>query len=341
MGVAVLEEFEQVEQPRRWRPGGRFVTGVCGVLTVLALAYGTVRLISLDDFGGFGAFAVALALTPYVVAVGTILGLLMIIIGRRKHAFLLVCVTLVLASLVSPRLLRNEQPDANGQNVRILSANLRLGHADAKHVVDLVRDHHVQILAMQELSPAEASELDTAGLTQLLPYRVYRAEPGGSGSGIASVYPLRELAPVEDTSFQMPIAVVDLPGNQDAELVDVHVKPPINDFATWRSELARLPNPQAAGRVRMVVGDFNATFDHAAFRGVVNRGYRDVAEQLGDGLVTTWSQSWTPPMTIDHVLIDHRTAARGYAVLGLPGSDHHAIMADIQVPDHDPTAPPA
>lgn len=340
MGVAVLEEFEQVEQPRRWRPGGRFVTGVCGLLTVLGLAYGTVRLISLDEFGGFGYFAATLALTPYVVAAGAILGVLMIIIGRRKNAFVLICVTLVLASLVSPRLLRNDQPDATGQIVRILSANLRLGHADAKHLVDLVRDNDVQVLAMQELSPAEASELDTAGLSQLMPYRVYRAEPGGSGSGIASVYPLRELAPVPDTSFQMPTAVVDLPGNQDGEIVDVHAKPPIDDFGTWRSELGRLPDPLPSGRVRITVGDFNASFDHAAFRGVINRGYRDVAEQLGDGLVTTWSQPWVPAMTLDHVLIDHRTAARGYAVFDLPGSDHHAIMADVQVPDHDPNAPP-
>ncbi|TDQ04692.1 endonuclease/exonuclease/phosphatase family protein [Labedaea rhizosphaerae] len=338
--MAVLEEFEQVEQPRRWRPGGRFVTGLCGVLTVLWLGYGTVRLVSLDDFGGFGYFAVALALTPYVVAGGAGLGVLMIIIGRRKPAFVLICVTLVLASLVSPRVLRNDQPDATGLNVRVLSANLRLGQADAQHLVDLVRDNHVQILAMQELTPVEVSELDAAGLSRLMPYNVYRAEPGGSGSGIASVFPLRELAEVPNTTFQMPVAIVDLPGNQDGEIVDVHAKPPIHDFATWSSELHHLPDPLPAGRVRMVVGDFNASFDHAAFRNVINRGYRDVAEQLGDGLVATWSQPWVPAMTIDHVLIDRRTAARGYAVLDLPGSDHHAIMADVQIPDHDPTAPP-
>lgn len=338
--MSVLEEFEQVELPRRWRPGGRVVTGFFGVLTVLDLVYGTLRLISLDGFGAFDYLIVALTFTPYVVAAGAVLGLLMIIIGRRKLAFVLLCVTLVLASLVSPRLLRNEQPDASGQTVRILSANLHLGQADPAHLVDLVRTNRVQILAMQELSPAEASELDTAGLAELLPYRVYSAEPGGSGSGIASVYPLRQLASVPDTSFQMPIAVVDLPGNQDAEVVDVHAKPPVDDFRTWGSELFRLPSPLPSGRARMVVGDFNATFDHAAFRGLIDRGYRDVAEQLGEGLVSTWSQRWTPPFTIDHVLIDHRTAARGYAVFGLPGSDHHAIMADVQVPDHDPTAPP-
>ena len=241
--MSVLEEFEQVELPRRWRPGGRVVTGFFGVLTVLDLVYGTLRLISLDGFCAFDYLIVALTFTPYVVAAGAVLGLFMIIIGRRKLAFVLLCVTLVLASLVSPRLLRNEQPDASGQIVRILSANLRLGQADPAHLVELVRTNRVQILAMQELSPAEASELDTAGLAELMPYRVYIAEPGGSGSGIASVYPLRQLASVPDTTFQMPIAVVDLPGNQDAEVVDVHAKPPVDDFRTWRSELFRLPSP--------------------------------------------------------------------------------------------------
>jgi endonuclease/exonuclease/phosphatase family metal-dependent hydrolase len=81
----------------------------------------------------------------------------------------------------------------------------------------------------------------------------------------------------------------------------------------------------------VLAGDFNATFDHAAFRGVLDHGYTDAAEQTGRGLTPTWA-GWGPPITIDHVLVDNRCAVRDYSVLDLPGSDHNAVLADLQLP---------
>jgi endonuclease/exonuclease/phosphatase family metal-dependent hydrolase len=37
-------------------------------------------------------------------------------------------------------------------------------------------------------------------------------------------------------------------------------------------------------------------------------------------------------VTIDHVVVDNRAAVRDYRVFDVPGSDHHAVFAEVQLP---------
>jgi endonuclease/exonuclease/phosphatase family metal-dependent hydrolase len=85
---------------------------------------------------------------------------------------------------------------------------------------------------------------------------------------------------------------------------------------------------------RILAGDFNATLDHATLRGPLDSGYADAAEQRGDGLVATWQDAgFPPPVAIDHVLVDRRVAVTDYRVFDMPGSDHHAIYAELMLPN--------
>ena len=63
-----------------------------------------------------------------------------------------------------------------------------------------------------------------------------------------------------------------------------------------------------AGPPRVLAGDFNATLDHAELRRLLDRGYRDAAEQAGVALRPTWPAGKSLPtlVTIDHVLADPR-----------------------------------
>jgi endonuclease/exonuclease/phosphatase family metal-dependent hydrolase len=235
--------------------------------------------------------------------------------------------------LLLPRVFANEQPDVHGVHVRVLAANLNDGKVDPATIVKLVRDNKVDVVTLPELSYAEVPKLDELGIADDLPYHVL--DPGvvgsGDGSGIYSRYPLRQTALVDALELSMPSAVVDLPGRDDIEIVAAHVQSALHGSAdVWRRDLGRLP-PTQRERARVLAGDFNASFDHAAFRGVVDRGYRDAAEQTGRGLIPTWA-GWGPPITIDHVLVDSRCAVRDYSVLDLPGSDHIAVLADLQLP---------
>ncbi|MGB3443005.1 MAG: endonuclease/exonuclease/phosphatase family protein [Actinophytocola sp.] len=327
-------DYDPVDYPTEPEPRRRSgkVTFLLTLLALAILGYGVVRVLSLEN----NVFLVgAMTLTPYVVAGAVMLTFLTLLLRRWVLGLVVLVVTLSLASLLGPRFLAEEQPAAKGPHLRIMAANLHLGQADARTLVDLVRRHKVDILAMPELTPTAVSALDSAGLAKALPYRVFDDRPGGDGAGIASNVPLRQIVLVEDSTLSQPSTVVDLPGNDDLEVTAIHVQPPMTDgdARTWRTELADLPKSTSDSRPRILAGDFNATLDHAAFRDLVDHGYADAGEETGKGLLATWS-SWPtgPPLTIDHIVTDARCAISSYAVFDLPNSDHRAIMAEVILP---------
>ncbi|MFA6576667.1 MAG: endonuclease/exonuclease/phosphatase family protein, partial [Nocardioides sp.] len=95
----------------------------------------------------------------------------------------------------------------------------------------------------------------------------------------------------------------------------------------------------AAGQpgVDLVVGDLNATLDHAPVRALVDAGFRDTAEIANQGLATTWPVggsypllSLLPPMVaIDHVLVTDAWAVVSTETLDIDGADHRAVLATV------------
>jgi endonuclease/exonuclease/phosphatase (EEP) superfamily protein YafD len=326
-------EFEIDSEPRRRRG---IVTFLLVVLALAFLAYGAMRVFSLDSLVDNAFLIGVTTLAPYFAAGCLLLALFAFLLRRRVLALFALVITLVLGSLLGPRLLSEEQPAAGGPHLRIMAANLYLGQADPRTIVNLVRQQKVDVLALPELTPAAVSALDAAGLMDVLPYRVFDDRVGGDGNGIAAKFPLRKIILMPDSALSQQSAVVDLPGREDLELTAIHVQPPLSDpdVRVWRNELGELPRATPDKRVRILAGDFNATLDHAAFRDLVDRGYADAGEEAGDGLDPTWSSLPTgPPLTIDHIVVDSRCAISSYAVFDLPGSDHNAIISEVILPD--------
>jgi endonuclease/exonuclease/phosphatase (EEP) superfamily protein YafD len=83
----------------------------------------------------------------------------------------------------------------------------------------------------------------------------------------------------------------------------------------------------------VLAGDFNATLDHAVLRDLLGTGYIDAAEFTGAGLIATWpvGRHLPPLVTIDHVLVDRRSAAVATSVQTIAGSDHRAVFADLLI----------
>jgi endonuclease/exonuclease/phosphatase (EEP) superfamily protein YafD len=330
-----LAEPDFEPEPRRRRRRG-FVTFLLVVPALAFLAYGVLRVFSLDNLVDNAFLIGVTTLTPYFAAGGLLLALVTALFRRRVLALVVLVIALVLGVLLGPRYLSEEQPAAGGPHLRIMAANLYLGQADPKTVVDLVRRQKVDVLALPELTPAAVSALDDAGLANLLPYRVFDDRVGGDGNGIAAKFPLRKIILMPESVLSQQSAVVDLPGRADLELTAVHVQPPLSDpnVRVWRNELGELPRATPDKRVRILAGDFNATLDHGAFRDLVDRGYADAGEEAGEGLDPTWSSLPTgPPLTIDHIVVDSRCAISSYAVFDLPGSDHNAIISEVILPD--------
>ena len=301
-----------------------------GVLGALGIAL--LRLVPVNSRWTFAA----LSFTPYALAGAGALLLAALAARRWKQVAAATGAVALLAAGMLPRALGNAQPDATGPSFTVASANLYYGQADPRAVINLVRAYQVDALSLQELTPEAVAALDTAGLATLLPHRVFQPDARAAGTGIASRYPLRSRPPNLDSYHFQPVVAVVVPGAGETELTAVHTVAPVGRIepSEWRAELAALPAAATGRPTRILVGDFNATLDHPPLRGVLDTGYHDAADAVGEGLRTTWPTD-TPVMpvaAIDHVLVDTSCAVNSFDVLPLPGSDHRAVVAEIVLP---------
>jgi endonuclease/exonuclease/phosphatase (EEP) superfamily protein YafD len=284
-----------------------------------------------------------IAYTPYAAAVSVLPVVIALLLRRWVAVAVAVTAMALLGAAVVPRTFAGQPaPAADGVTLRVLSANLMRGRADAEAVVELVRTERVDALSVQELTTSAAGRLSAAGIRGLLPHRLLALAPSSSGGGLYANLPLRPRQPrplgVGDT--RMPRGAAKPPGAARVDLVVVHPNPPTGseEAERWQAILADLPRPDEEGALRILAGDFNGTLDHAQLRELLDAGYVDAADAVGAGLEGTWNARRVipPPLAIDHVLVDPRIHVESVEVHRLPGSDHNAVLAELTLPVPEP-----
>ncbi len=277
----------------------------------------------------FSPYAAALAPLPVVVA---------LLLRRRLVAAVAGVAAVALLAAVLPRTLagpHRAQPDARGRALVVMTANLRFGGADAAGILRLVREHDVDVLSLQELTPDALRRLDAAGAAALLPGRSVRPDMRWSGLGLLTRAPVRGVTARRSSAAAQLEAVLSPGDGAPLRLVAVHPLPPTSPVNTraWRTALRDLPEPRAGGVPRVLLGDFNATLDHHELRRLLGRGYVDAADAMGDGLRPTWpTTGGAPPLTIDHVLFPAPIKVSRVSLHTLRGSDHRALIAELLLP---------
>ena len=299
-------------------------------------AWAAARVIAVDRVRRAETPAVlSLTFTPQVAAAAPWAAVGMRLARRRGPAATTAVAAAVLGAVVRSRKIPRPQPGACGPMLRVLTLNLYFGRADAEVVVARVRQAGADVLFVQELTADAVTRLKQAGLDDLMPHTQLELKGGSRGSGIYSRFPLSEGPSVAPVYMAQPTALLELPNGGRAELVCVHPvtpKPGRGGAAQWRTELAVLPPPGELPRV--LAGDFNATLDHAVFRDMLRLGYADAALQAGKALNPTWGPPGQGPvLTLDHVLVDRGCAVLEYSVHVVPGTDHRAVFAEIQLPE--------
>src|SRR5262249_42316541 len=137
--------------PTRRRPG-RPVTIVLWLVVAGFASWAAVRGFGLESGDPFIQF---ISFTPYVAA-AAVLPLTAAPVPRRWLAAVVAgLVTVALAACVLPRTFGDGGPLPAGPTLRVLTANMLVGGADPVGIVALVRDDHVDLLALQEYT-AEA-----------------------------------------------------------------------------------------------------------------------------------------------------------------------------------------
>jgi endonuclease/exonuclease/phosphatase (EEP) superfamily protein YafD len=296
------------------------------------------RTLGLDG----GALTVqAMAFTPYAALTSPLPVLAALLLRRPVVAAVAGVAVLALALAVVPRAVAGPGPDARGPRLTVMTSNLYVGRGDARAVVELVRRYDVDVLSLQELTPEELERLDAAGIAKALPHRVAEPLPGASGAAVLAQAPLAELASPHAGANPQPSGRLMLAGAPPVAITAVHPAPPVNRAREdgWSHSLDTLPHAEK-DRLRILAGDFNATLDHRALRGVLDGGYADAADRAGTGLRPTWPAipRRALPITIDHVLADRRIRVEAVHVAAVPGSDHRAVIVTLRLPTDLATA---
>jgi endonuclease/exonuclease/phosphatase family metal-dependent hydrolase len=275
--------------------------------------------------------------TPYAAIGAAVTGGILLAVGGAGPGWVCLACAAVLAGLVVPRLVAGRAP-GDGVRLRVMAANLLYGAGAGPALVEQVKIDDVDVLALQELTAEGLAALEEAGIDALLPHRVTGPAPGGAGSALFSRHPLdepqvRTLAPIPMVQTR---ATVLVPGAGPVAVESAHPYPPrMGRVGVWAAQVGGQPVPEPGGPPRVLLGDFNATLDHAVLRRLLRAGYRDAAAARGRGLLPTWPYRtatlpfWTPPVTLDHVLADRRIGVREFGTRVTPGSDHRAVVAEL------------
>lgn len=235
--------------------------------------------------------------------------------------------------------------DASDGVARVMTLNTAHGAASAEEVVALVREKNVEVLCLQELTDDFLGELAAAGLYDLLPNYVISDEASaisnGGRNGIWTLAPMSNtsgnLLPIDTSS--MPAGTVQI-GGLDVRVVSVHPNSPVRGAQDlWDEGLGVIGSLSEYDHTYLVMGDFNSTWDHARFRGLLGSDFVDAGSEAGEGFHMTYPSGTLAGVELPSLVeIDHIVYARdsGITVSELEaaevsGTDHRALLGILEV----------
>ena len=142
-----------------------------------------VRIFALDfrwpliPIVAFTPQAVLWMLLPLVVA---------LLLRARWMALAIGVAMLWLIVLIAPRTIANDQPEAHGRTVHLLTANLLVGGASLPDLEKVIDQADPDIIALQEVTPENVAALRTAGVMKSRPYVLGSPEPGSTGDATSA-----------------------------------------------------------------------------------------------------------------------------------------------------------
>lgn len=213
-------------------------------------------------------------------------------------------------------------------HVNLLFVNERLG-ADVAVLAAL----DVDVVTFSEYTAEHAATLHASELAERYPFRIERPAPAASGSALWSRRPICQ-APAPRLSHEVVAADVSFPGPHGAVLriVVVHPSSPVHNFRVWCHDLAVLaaerPDPPSPA---VMLGDFNAGWNHPELRDIVARGWRSAHRERGVGLSASWPADRLLPafVRIDHALVAGPVVVADVDDFVLPGSDHKGLVVSV------------
>ena len=227
---------------------------------------------------------------------------------------------------------------------RLMTLNTRNGQADAAQIVQTVREQHVEVLALQELNASMISRLNEAGIRELLPYSVVASassSDNGGVNGLWSAAPMSERTgdPIPIEASSIPAASIDFDGTV-IRFGSVHpFSPRPSNQGLWDRGLGSISQLREDDHTFVLMGDFNATWDHASFRYLLGGRFVDAGENAGEWFHMTYPANKKlfgmipvpAAVEIDHIVHDRGVVVGDLDAVTVSGSDHKALLGTLEV----------
>lgn len=346
---AASSDAGRVRLPRRARHG--FLSFFLWLVMVPVAGLLALRLLPLENASGrmvpelVSFVPVALAPTLVVVVLALlwrrrallVVSLLALALNGWWHMGYLIPTARVSAAATAAV---SAQATTGDAYARVMTLNCFAGHASAADIVRVVREQHVEVLCLQEINDSMVSDLENAGIDELLPYHVVStgamSVSNGGRNGIWTLAPQdnvsRNLLPIETSS--MPAVDVQI-GSRTVRIVSVHPNSPTRGAQDlWNEGLSVIGSLSGYDHAYLIMGDFNSTWDHARFRDLLGDAFVDASQQSGESFHMTYPSNRKIPSLIE---IDHIVYARNSGItvsslktVEIAGSDHKALIGTLE-----------
>lgn len=362
-----LEEFAEPSQGQV--PGGRacapvqartrihrYLDGLLWVTTFGVMAVMVLRMTP-NGLDGKRYIPLIVAFVPWMAVLSAAILLISLISRRRLLAVISVlCLVMQLVwhvGFLYPRVslssaartaVASATASVDDRYARLMTLNTRNGQADAAQIVQTVREQHVEVLALQELNSSMISRLNEAGIRELLPYSVVASTSSSDNGGVNGLWgaaPMSErtgdLIPIEASSI--PAASIDFDGTV-IRFGSVHpFSPRPSNQGLWDRGLGSISQLREDDHTFVLMGDFNATWDHASFRYLLGGRFVDAGESAGEWFHMTYPANkrlfgWIPvpaAVEIDHIVHDRSVVVGDLDAVTVSGSDHKALLGTLEV----------
>jgi endonuclease/exonuclease/phosphatase (EEP) superfamily protein YafD len=272
--------------------------------------------------------------TLYVFAPAWALALLALI-GRRWR---LLAVAALLcgwhAAHLLPPLMPRDAPPADGEGIRLVTANLLMVHPSPDRLAVELEALDADVLVLQEYSGRWLETARRRGWFETHPHHAEVVRDDSFGCAVFSRLPLEDVSVVEMAGLPQLQATIRVDGVA-VDLLNVHTLPPriaeyvpghrqaLADIEAWSAR-------RSGERPFLITGDFNAT-PYSRFHRRISRLADDAWELAGSGYGHTAPNGMfpLPPMRLDHVYLSPELTVREVALGRGMGSDHRPIEAVI------------
>ena len=334
----------------------RYLDGLLWVTTFGVMAVMVLRMTP-NGLDGKRYIPLIVAFVPWMAVLSAAILLISLISRRRLLAVIsALCLLTQLvwhAGFLYPRVslssaartaVASATASVDDRYARLMTLNTRNGQADAAQIVRTVREQHVEVLALQELNSSMISRLNEAGIRELLPYSVVAnasSSDNGGVNGLWSAAPMSErtgdLIPIEASSI--PAASIDFDGTV-IRFGSVHpFSPRPSNQGLWDRGLGSISQLREDNHTFVLMGDFNATWDHASFRYLLGGRFVDAGENAGEWFQMTYPANkrlfgWIPvpaAVEIDHIVHDRSVVVGDLDAVTVSGSDHKALLGTLEV----------